>query len=818
MELLNENEKEYWKTLKVSPEELEELYEKDWHKKFKEILKNNENHLNIISSFLKVEKINIDDIKNLKEISKTKNAIILYALQKYITNKIYLLIDFLKEVKETYTFTDINNPLISILELYSQSKEQVQNSNFYYIANKIPCLEELIFRQVDKDFLERFEKEGGVSIVPFLKNKLNKKSYLSYTFQIGTNFYFFYERAKENKVYEGYKKRISLLSKSNIVLHFNLLKKTLRVITHDPRVHEVLSNFSEKNRIQFEMVSPLEIEENFSDKFKNIFIEEIENFEIRKINFNRLGKNTFCKATFEQSQNQEPLNKILVNLIQDNFIDPSDIRKFNLFKASLNGFEFTIYVLKEGDFITLKLKEELISETKKKEIFDFFKDSFSIILNADYYTKKISIEERKNILCGLLGKFTTQMTKKEEVVYREIRKYDIFNTTRIPIYKCSSNPTHIIPDGEEIMCPMCKNSLLVYSPREKIILDDKKLISFLQNKMEKIYGKNVVSLKNISKDKPLIYVKNVKSNFIIYPYLYGSIKDKIEKLNNLEVPVVQVVIDKKAPTYEYDLTSQLYLYDFLYDDLKKIKKELEEVTIFKSEKKLIEDCNKSLAVLKEILEGKEISDLIPNMEKGDAFEEICYPLLKRIFIKIIHWGRKRRFKTIPDGVFGIKMSSVKSHAFSMLYDFKYSDKNYDINKRQIRDYITQANQSQEIKKFSEELSAFLILSHNLTDKKFKNTANTCYRSRKWKRGKCIKMEINCLLHLYKKISEINEFDEYKKIAVNLAFANFIKKLKKDRTIILTIQDIDSILEEGNKIGQDLNTENLYNHLVNDEIF
>ena len=803
---------EFWQNINVSPRELEKL-DYAWYSKLKSILEAHEgSEQQKIFSFLNEPIIDIENIPMLKKICLTENAIILYALWKYQTGKIEILKEFFNQLQKSIKFTNKDNVLLSLLELYPHSKKLIHDSYIYYLFRKTPLLETLSTDPaISEDHISQFISMKE-KVIRRANKKLKHKNRIAHVFGLNNCHYFYFEKANKEVVVSGYGEKKLILKKDAFFIMFNISNNIVEIHSRNKTVSDVFSSILWEMKLKLFDSSLKPINEDISQKINSIITISDDNLELKEIKYRHLEKGVNAQTNLKQLKNDPPLKNTIQLLIDEGFIDPNNFRSIQDITFNFNGFIKSIQIENNKDSVKFILKPDGLAIEKYREMCKLFTEKLRIVPNVEYFNLNLSNEEKKRILHGLIGKYTSRLSKKEIFVFDEIKATGILKIQEERKTICSIDRFHQI-NKDDVTCPVCGATLTSLIPKEVIRIDENQLIKYLHNRFIKIYKKSasIITPKSQAMNKYL-QIKTIKTDVIVYPQHSQSIKSHIKKWEDDFIPTVQVIIGKNNIKYsDLKLVSKLYLYDLLFDDVNTLKNKFENAYSYKYNEIINEKIKPSKEVIKSISDGNPIVKSKRSNEKGDAFEDAAYPLLHKLFYEIQRMGKSHRFKTVPDGIMGIKLGPKKLEAFTMMYDFKYSDSSYDLKKLQAKDYIQRANQSKSVKQFSGELSTFLIIGHNVTDRRFINYAENAYTLRKWKKGKCVLIRSSDLLTMYEEFDKLYGLFPLTKIAFNKAFSQVIKK-EKERTIIFNDDIIKKIIDTTKQINDTFDVNCFYEHM------
>jgi hypothetical protein len=812
--LLLEESKDFWNSIGVSYNHITGVSNKKLGSSIKTNIESNPDEISILKNLFKDQDITIDkdDLQEKsKDLAKKDEAIIVYALHEYQTNKRVFLNDYFDKISDKFNFTNKNNILISLIELYVADELDLIRDSFHYcIFSKSKTLKKWISKtDLSRTFINDFN-EFERRLILMAHKRLNHKVKLKYSFNIKNIYYYSYYKAKKDEVISGYDENKEIKKREVFILKIDLDKNILHIKSRNPRVSEIFLKVFDLLNISLYDIKSLSENKDVSSKVASILENSSGLSDLEEVSLNRLNSEIKNKIKIKKLKYDTPINKIILKLKESELIDTTNFHILDYFVINIDNFLVKINVEKNDDFVRFEIGAEKFTEEKKQLIYKYFENTFNLSLGIDYFSTEIGKEEKQTILSNIIGKRPSDLSPKERVVYSEIFDFEIFDSEIIPIYRCRSSFFHDIPLGESEKCPHCGSNLVARPPIERIKISDNKLLNYLEHKLSSVYGEHAIERIKINKDdKEVILMKTPKTEIILYPYLKGSILPELKKWNKDKIPTIQVVVDKEIKeNKELNLTSKIYLYNLLFDSDDQIKQNVDIISIHKYEELITNEINQSIAILKEIISGKKLGDLMQG-PKGDNFEKVVYPLIEKMFYNIVHWGRSKKFETVPDGAMGIKLNSTKSQAFSMIYDFKYSDSSYTLEKRQVLNYIQRANKDDNIKKFSNKLSAFLAIAHNLSEDVYKNTTDDYILiSDSSKNTKMIHVNIENILYLFDLFQKkYILFDEFKP-AFNLAFANFIKK-NQEKTIFLKQNEINQIINNALQIKGSLNLDNFY---------
>jgi hypothetical protein len=788
--MIDEN---FWLNIGISPRNIER-FQKSQLKHFKDKIIACSLDMIILKKFFGISELNIKDEKAIKKLFENQKIKEFYGLFIYSMSKLDILKEFFtgEGMPQKY----IDTPLLGLLYLYETNPDKIIDSYYYFLYNKSP-MSEIWFCDpaLNKDIIEKFRSEI-INLSKYTKEyKLGKNS-LGREFFNNNSFYFCFEKAKKEDVAVGYQERKPIRRRGVYYIKFSVLNNNIEVRTGNPRVLELFSLILKKIGEKVYINQPEETQTKIKDIINKILSNSSEIIKIQELTFNSLERGVNCQTIFRKNNDTKLIDSIST-LQEENFIDSNNINNLKDFTVDINGFVQKIQIDRsKANSISFKLTKKGLSEIKYQEIVKAVKDELGIELRQDYSNEDYnfsSIEVFKNII----GKMPSSFSQKEREIYAMMATKGIVTSNSHPIYVCQDDRKHKFYQKYND-CPNCGGELQKLDIREVVELNKTNLLNRILEKLQDIFGEknaNVVDVRAGKSECKLIYVKGEKNEFYLHYDCGQRLVKKINVIENSIIPVIRIILDKK--NNEGGLESQIYAYNLLFDKNESIKKDIEDRIVSKYTNLLLNKTRDSEKQIKDILaKTKSVS--------GDEFENIVFPVLKNCFYGIYKWGISEKGKPVPDGLFGMKKLD-KKFGFSMIYDCKYSDKEYDLNideKRKAKDYIRRSGQADEVKSFSKKLSSYLIISNSISPKKFDTFSDDILKLKSWK-GKVLLLDLKDLIYLFEQFKRKNLIDS----PFKLVFASvFVDKIEKDTSqkIIIDKKLIDDIVQEAEQKTLDIN--------------
>jgi hypothetical protein len=798
---------DFWLELDISPRELEEI-KPSWIKVFKLRIENClSTDAKLTKLFFGVKEINIQDSKMTKELFKTEKTKEFYGLIRFLEKKNHILKEFFEflSLKKEY----INNTLLGLMHLFTEDKKRIIDSFYYYVYNNSSRFEILYSEpKLDNKCIDEFNKNIQ-NLSHYTKKLKLSKNNLSRSFSIDNQFYFCFERAKKEAVVQGYKERKPIRKRGIYMFKFDIDSNEIEVRTTDPRIEKLLELMLTSLNIKLYAETHDEKKVNLKEVVSKILKNNSKKIRITQMVFRNLEKEIKCQCTFKENNKEKTLNDYLDPLINAGIIDTNNINNLQSFIFEINGFSRTIKIDKtDSEHMSFSLSDRKITRQKREEIKNALKEDFGIDIDIAY-NREGTPQEKEELLQNLIGKSLSSLSIQELKVYDEVQKLDLLLKKEELRYFCRDERlvVNIAKDGK---CPNCGGELKKIVPKETIEFDKNKLGDYLLKKFKAIYGEKNVSCSTIipkEKTKNVFNLKVPETEICIYIDFGGRKKKYLEQKEKSIIPTVRVIIDKKPGIQDSSLNSELFLYNLLFEDNNKIKKEIKGGSI--------NSFNQTLNTISEnsYKELEKVSNKTLKID-GDKFEDLCFPIIKKCIYGFHKWGVEKKGKSVPDGIYGIGTGDDKKENFSLIYDCKYSDSTVNLDaelKKQGRDYIKRTNQSKDLKSFSGELSAYMLITTGVNNTQFDNYTEHLFKLLSWKKGKVILLNLNNLLYLFNKFKENQTIEGTFSLAFGFAFSRFVKN-KKERTFEINKEIIDQIIKDAKSSTKKIDDIQIYKHL------
>lgn len=786
----------FWLEIGISPRKLES-FEPTNIRNFKEKILSCSKDLKILCSFFQIESLNIKDDRDIRALLKKPKIKEFYGLFNYSIEKLDLLKEFFRGEGLSENYIEI--PLLGLIYLYEKDKKKIIDSYTYFLYNKSPMSEIWVCEPaISMEILEKFRSQT-VNLSKYTKECKLGKNRMSREFFNNNRFYFCFEKAKKEDVAIGYQERKPIRRRGVYYIRFDLKKNNIEIRTGNPRILDLFSLILKEIGLKLYIGQSDQKESNVKDIISKIISNSSGVAKITEYVFNKLEKGINCQAIFRQNDESSKLIDSISPLRDENFIDPANINNLKSFTVDISGVSQTIQVDRsKSESISFKLTKKGLSETRFLQIISSLREEFGLELKKDYLKDTLNLSPLE-IFNNIIGKMPSLLSIKEKEIYTLMITKGIINCNAQTLYSCQDNHNHKFFIAHKT-CPKCGGKLEKLESRETIQINTENLLNKVLEKIRNIFGSEKVSLVNVKLGKnecKLISVKDEKTEFYLYFDCGQRLTKKIESLETSIIPIIKIVLDKQVDKEGHEVGPQIYAYNLIFDRDEIIMRDVNDRIISKYETLLLtksREAEKSLIAISE--KSKRVS--------GDDFEDLTFPILKSCFYGIYKWGKSQKGKPVPDGLYGIKRLN-KRIGFSMIYDCKYSDGEYDLDideKRKAQEYIRRANKVDEVKAFSKKLSSYLIISNSINPNKFDTFANNVLKYRGWK-GKILLLDVKDLIYLFKEFKKRDPIDNPLKLNFGWAFVERMGKFEGQK-IILSKQIIDEILKDAELKSETIN--------------
>lgn len=793
---------DFWLEIRISPRALKTVTSAQIGRLVRDVFPLIDSGGDVISKFFGVTKISQDKDEIKKILSLNEKTKELIGLASYLRDKIDLLKEFFQliDLKDKY----IRAPLLGLIFLYLESRDKIIES-FYYALFKQTFLLETWYSDKDPSESLRATLIDQKAFHTYTKKfKLGKTKFLR-EIRLSQSNIFCFERAKKEDVDIGYGERKEIRRRGIYFVEYNSKDSCIRLKTKDKRVPILFSKLLEDKGIKVYLKENKLAGMGTKEVINKIIANDATKLKITQISFNALEQGINSKVDFTDRFGIE-LAKSMRIMDGDDLI-PRDINKLRSFKIDLGGLSRSIYIDKtvEGR-VYFVMNDKNLTKEKQEELTKVLNEELGVELNTPYenYQKSLTPSE---IFTNIIGKLPNELTKAEQEVYKFAQEQNLLSSLSKPLFICSANRQHIT-DFYTKSCKECGAEMQELSRRETLQLNQIGLLDYIVKKLNRAFPDYAIKtgrLKVLKKEISFIHLNHPQSEF--YICLIDRVKAVRNKLNDRLIPIIRLVLDKNSKIDTDRTTYDLYAYDLAFESDENLREEIKNKVINKFASDLNAMSQDSYNKLSEIAKGLIIST-------GDEFEDFCYPLIKSIFYGATKYGRKNKGVRIPDGMYGAKLEG-ESTGFSLIYDCKYSEKEYSLDideKRKAEEYIRRANQAEAIRKFSKKLSCYMVIGKGIQSNKFNSFADDLQKYKKWN-GKIVLLDLDNLLYLFKKLKDDIPIDTDNALRFNVGqeFTKFIKNATK-RVIIFESSNIDQIVESAKNSTTKINQIEFLSHM------
>jgi len=830
-------DKEYWHNLLVNIKTIST----DWNKGKKHSNKL-ELHLRDYDNLLKrkafafiMPELEIKDDYDLdnhyyKLLSQDK-AKVFYSLIYFYRGKQLVIEEYVNNNSTTFRPFEIDNLFFALLKIYDEKPKELLIFLLMSIWNSKNIDETFLYYPKINDLKLIEFKDNMVSFVLSLKKKTKSKYDFKGIYSFEDNNIFWFEKQKSDKIQRAFLKNITFKPAYDILFNLQLKENRIEIKCKNNSICNALI-YILSNRLNIQIVPYLdEIGTQIDNSKFKIALTTVkpnnDELGISEIVFNQLAI-AYSSPMILPKRSGRDIRKTLSVLNQEKIIDLNKINSIDHIKILYKGSDKKIIFFQNKDgTIILKLETKKLSNSDIKEIKNKFERQFGIPLDSVIKEKDVKKIKQDTLNLIFNSEIIDRVSNTIKNELEELKNKGLLTFTSPKIYICPicRKTFHELKD-----CPDCGNDLKEILSKVKISKNEKNILKLL-NKRFKDNDFNVSTglVTRTYRNKKKFFVELKTKETIVYVY-YNSgknIDNIIEYFKHSIIPIIIINSSQnKIKKFDEKLFPQIELSKVLMFDDTEFKKYFVEKQkqIMSNIEKLIFDASENS---KDRL-NRFLNNQFPEYDSS-MLEDDTFNLMRYIFKTGEKWGKSKSGYTVPEGIVGygfLKKYGAKwnTHLKSIIWDCKFTNGSaYDFSrttKVQAKDYVLRTSQSNAIKKYSTQLSAYINFTNAYNETQYNNFAKTIKKIKNWK-GDVVLFELNALIKLYQLMKDNYTKIDSRRSQFYYMFSNLFKKNKEHMEFtIITVEMIENlvsgVLSKDEDISQ-LNYNDVFLHLKRDEI-
>lgn len=558
--------------------------------------------------------------------------------------------------------------------------------------------------------------------------------------------------------------------------------------------HEVFANY-ESNNVREAFLNGKPVEKNFE------YTEE--DFSINEIVFRTSNLKFMPEISLKNERRS--IVEATQELSDKKIIRFDSLKNIKSILVNINGHKRKVRpsIYEDGNIALLYNDGDFDSNTKK--MFEkIFQSYFGIPLlrkvsNTNFGVGKI---EKIDYLMSL--SLEDEVECNDQSILQELKDRQFIHINNEKRYYCNNCNSEMLPSNEQVICE-CGSDNFAVEDINNIEINNEEAKKFSIDKFC-----NIFDFEN-EKTKSRMKVKTKTFSFNLLKNSANELAQMLvidTRLTNNEInyfiksltPTIIVTLGMQNKEVEnlkekglFALSfGELFIAEKNSTSLDKIRVEIDE---FFLQKKLLgtRAADESIKRLKKIFINNEQYDYT-----ADDFEDDVFALLKEIIPNSVKWGKEKKGKAYPEGIFGISTRDTQSkeinESFSFDCKFNKDHKGYNLTrdeKRKAVEYADGLNNSPYINRFSDSnyLSSHIFISNQFKEGQ-KETVKDYFKESfgiLWI-TKPVFLTIDCLIYIFdfyrKHFEEINK-------ERNTFYLCLIKIFNMEE---ITIKDIDQTFE------------------------
>ncbi|MFK4567858.1 hypothetical protein [Enterococcus sp. UD-01] len=558
---------------------------------------------------------------------------------------------------------------------------------------------------------------------------------------------------------------------------------------------EVFTNY-ESNNVREAFLYGRPVEKNFE--------YEVEEFRINEIVFRTSNLKFMPEISLKNERNS--IIEATQELSDKKIIRFDSLKNIKSILVNINGHKRKIRPsIHEDGNITLLYNDGDFDKNTKKMFENIFQSYFGIPLLRKLSNTRFREGRAEKVDYLMSLSLEDEVEYNDQSILKELKDQQFIHINNENKYYCNSCNLEVLQSNEQVICECGSDS---YSIKEikNIEIDNEKATKFVIDKFCNIFG-----FEN-EKTKSQMKIRSKSFNYNLLKKNTNELAQVLVVDTRLTNNEVKHLIQSLTPTIivtlgvqnkEVDNLKEKGLFAISFGELfiaeeslmnfDKVQAELNE---FFLQKKLL--CTKaadySIKRLKKVFIENERSDYTE-----DDFEDDVFALLKELVPNSVKWGKEKKGKAYPEGIFAISTRDTLNKKINMSFSFdcKFNkdEKGYDLTsseKRKAVEYVEGLNRSSYINRFSDSnyLSLHIFVSNKFKEKQkvtmknhFEEHLDTLIPT------KPAFLTISCLIHIFDFYR--NHFEEINKER-NAFYACLIRIFHMQE---ITIKGIDEIFED-----------------------
>jgi len=773
--------------------------------------------------------------ETVRNIVENSSFVILACLMQFQkVNKITIIREFLSGpiFLEKFGPTDSKDINLLLLEVFLQEPGFLQDIGAYHDFRAIKNIDEYICDFSLKDDVEGQICDGVKGIERAIKRKYKRKFIYIRSFSDGNSSYHAFQREKETKIRATFGKKIPITYKSDLFVKASPKQNRIEFRCGDTYVRKLVAHHLQ-SKLGIQLVYDMK-KSNFGNIKKILLTALTEKpsppsgaspLILTRINFGEVNINA-CVACILGEPRGKDIRPALAYLHENNLVDLSNINNIKSFHISVDDKSCAITIKNGKDGLIFRLDTKQLPAKFRNALCNRIKNELGITVDTFLLPprkEKMDLE----LLNGLLHYTGRRHLGPEENDFLDcLKDQHLVNTKYVSVWKCSHTDGHIFHEAHHV-CPECEAPITRIVEYRKSVPNYPGIKKFVVTSLKDIFGEA-----NVKKRQKTYYgntytffeIGSDAYTFYVYVDEGHDIKGICEHFVSSFMPVVIVSIRKMPKGIIKDnILPTVTFADFYFKERQKnIIQTIEKLksTFFT---RLESSSNSSKKRLNDLID-KKIGDY-----DDESFEDDIFNILRYVFGTGEKWGRMSKGKTVPEGVIGYstsykrKRKKFKTSRVSFIWDCKYSKEGtIDFGdaelKRQARDYVQRANQSDIIKNFSGSLNSYITFTNSVDLNQYNGFSEWIYGYKTWG-GSVILFDISAILKIYDYFvansSELKEYQEY-------FLFEFSKAIERSNTNYVHIDNtlMDQIILNTNKLKEtkSLDIPRLKEYLISNKVY